>query len=83
MLPPSFQVPASIVLLAGGALACFAGYRLFKQVLAVYGFILGALIASSMVGAAGTWVTALAALGSPPPATARHRPAPRTSGAGR
>ena len=63
MLPPSFQVPASIVLLAGGALACFAGYRLFKQVLAVYGFILGALIASSMVGAAGTWVTVLAALG--------------------
>ncbi|HNV03665.1 MAG TPA: DUF4203 domain-containing protein [Vicinamibacterales bacterium] len=63
MLPPSFQVPASIVLLAGGALACFAGYRLFRQVLAVYGFILGALIATSVVGQAGTWVTVLAALG--------------------
>ena len=63
MLPLSIQVPASIVLLAGGAMACFAGYRLFRLVLGVYGFILGALIASSMVGAAGTWVIVLAALG--------------------
>lgn len=62
MLPLAIQVPASIVLLAGGALACFAGYRLFRMVLGIYGFILGALIASSMVGAAGTWVIVLAAL---------------------
>ena len=62
MLPLAIQVPASIVLLAGGALACFAGYRLFKMVMGIYGFILGALIASSMVGAAGTWVIVLAAL---------------------
>ena len=62
MLPLSIQVPASIVLLAGGAMACFAGYRLFRLVLGVYGFILGALIASSMVGAGGTWTIALAAL---------------------
>jgi hypothetical protein len=63
MLPLAIQVPASIVLLAGGALACFAGYRLFRMVMGIYGFILGALIASSMVGAAGTWVIVLAALG--------------------
>ena len=48
MLPLSIQVPASVVLLAGGAVACFAGYRLFRLVLGVYGFILGALVASSM-----------------------------------
>lgn len=62
MLPLAIQVPASIVLLAGGALACFAGYRLFRAVLGIYGFILGALLASSAVGTAGTWVIVVAAL---------------------
>ena len=62
MLPLSVQVPASILLLAGGAIACFAGYRLFRLVLGVYGFILGALLASSMVGSSGTWTIVLAAL---------------------
>ena len=63
MLPLSIQVPASIVLLAGGAMACFAGYRLFRLVLGVYGFILGALLGSSMAGASGTWMVAAAAIG--------------------
>jgi hypothetical protein len=62
MLPLSIQVPASIVLLAGGAMACFAGYRLFRLVLGVYGFILGALLASSMVGAGAAWTVVLAAI---------------------
>jgi hypothetical protein len=62
MLPLSIQVPASIVLLAGGAMACFAGYRLFRLVLGVYGFIMGALLASSWAGAGSTWAVALAAL---------------------
>ena len=50
MLPVSFQTPAAIVLLLGGLLACFAGYRVFRIVLAIYGFILGALISSSFMG---------------------------------
>ena len=50
MLPASFQTPAAIVLLLGGLLACFAGYRVFRVVLAIYGFILGALLASSFMG---------------------------------
>jgi hypothetical protein len=62
MLPLSVQVPASIVLLAGGAMACFAGYRLFRLVLGVYGFILGALFASHLVGASGTWTVVAAAI---------------------
>ena len=62
MLPLSAQVPASIVLLAGGAMACFAGYRLFRLVLGVYGFILGALLASSIAGASGTWMAVAAAI---------------------
>jgi hypothetical protein len=64
MLPLSLQVPASVIMLAGGAIACFGGYRLFRLVLGIYGFILGALIGSSMVGSAGTWtVLAGAAVG--------------------
>jgi len=50
MLPATFQTPAAIVLLLGGLLACFAGYRVFRVVLATYGFILGALVASSFMG---------------------------------
>lgn len=55
MLPATFQVPAAIILLAGGLLACFAGYRVFRVVLAIYGFILGALLASSLMGAEQTF----------------------------
>lgn len=50
MLPTTFELPAAIVLVLAGAVACFAGYRLFRVVLAVYGFILGAMLASSMMG---------------------------------
>ena len=39
------------LLVAGGLLSCFFGYRLFKFVLAIFGFILGALAASSILGA--------------------------------
>jgi hypothetical protein len=50
MLPASYQSVAAAVLLVGGALACVAGYRLFKVVLAVFGAILGGLAASSLIG---------------------------------
>lgn len=64
MLPSAYQVPAAIVLLVGGLLACFAGYRLFKVVLGIYGFILGALIASSAMGAdQGGWMVVAAVVG--------------------
>ena len=54
MLPHSYEVPAAILLVLGGALSCFAGYRLFKIVLGLYGFILGAMLASSMMGTSNT-----------------------------
>ena len=60
MLPATFQTPAAIVLLLGGLLACFAGYRLFRIVLAIYGFILGALLASSFMGTEQTMSMVLA-----------------------
>jgi hypothetical protein len=54
MLPAAYQVPAAVFLLAGGILACFSGYRLFKVVLGVFGFIIGALAASSVFGSGDT-----------------------------
>ena len=63
MLPASFQTPAAVILLAGGLISCFAGYRVFRIVLGIYGFIIGALFASGIVGPENTvWMT-VAALG--------------------
>ncbi len=62
MIPTTLQIPAAFILLAGGLLACFAGYRLFRIVLAIYGFILGALFASSLVSPASAWSMVIAAL---------------------
>ena len=62
MLPSSYQLPAAIVLLLGGAIACFFGYRLFRIVLAIFGFIIGALAASSVFGASDTGPMIVAAL---------------------
>ena len=56
MLPASFQTPAAVILLIGGLLACFAGYRIFRIVLGIYGFIGGALLASNIVGTENTKV---------------------------
>ena len=62
MLPSAYQIPAAAVLLAGGVLACFFGYRMFKAVLAVFGFIVGALAASSVFGTTDTTPMVLAAI---------------------
>jgi hypothetical protein len=62
MLPHSYELPAALLLVLGGALSCFAGYRLFKVVLGIYGFILGAMIGSSMMAASNTTGMVLAAL---------------------
>jgi uncharacterized protein DUF4203 len=64
MLPASFQTPAAIILLIGGLLSCFAGYRVFRVVLGIYGFILGALMASSAMGTEQTmWMIVAAIVG--------------------
>jgi len=57
MMPAAYQVPAAIALVVGGAVACFFGYRLFRIVLSIFGFILGGLMASSLVGPSdATWM---------------------------
>jgi hypothetical protein len=62
MLPAAYQLPAAIVLLVGGAISCFFGYRLFRLVLALSGFILGAFVASSIFGMSDTGPMVIAAL---------------------
>jgi hypothetical protein len=62
MLPQSYELPAALVLLIAGALSCFAGYRLFRIVLAIFGFILGAMLSSSVMGISNTTAMVLAAV---------------------
>ena len=62
MLPASFQLPAAIVLVAGGLLSCFAGYRVFRVVLAFFGFVVGALLTSSFMGTEQTMYMIVGAL---------------------
>jgi hypothetical protein len=62
VLPEAYGTPAAIALVLGGALTCFAGYRLFRVVLGIYGFVLGAMIASSTVGVNSTGAMVAAAL---------------------
>ncbi len=62
MLPTSYQLPAGVLLILAGLLACLAGYRLFRFVLTVYGFVLGALFASTLVAPSDTFAM-LVALG--------------------
>lgn len=62
MLPAAYQLPAASVLVLGGVVACFLGYRLFKFVLGIFGFLLGALAASSIWGAGDTTYMVIAAL---------------------
>ena len=54
MIPASYQVPFAVLLCLGGTVACFFGYRLFRIVLAITGFILGALATSSVFGVSDT-----------------------------
>ena len=62
MFPAFLQTPAAVILLLGGVLACFAGYRTFRIVLGIYGFIIGVLLATSIVGTENTLWTIVAAL---------------------
>ena len=63
MIPQAYQLPAIALLLVGGVIAWAAGYRLFRLVLTVYGFLLGALIGSSMLGPSDTAMLVFAGLG--------------------
>jgi hypothetical protein len=62
MLPASYAVPTAVVLALAGLLACFAGYRLFRVVLGINGFVLGAFITTSMMEPSSSWTLVAAAI---------------------
>lgn len=62
MLPARYAAPAALVLTVGGLIACFAGYRLFRVVLGLYGFFLGAMLTTSTMGTSNMWYLVLAAV---------------------
>ena len=82
MLPVSFQMPAGILLVLAGLVSCFAGYRLFRVVLGMFGFIVGWLFVSSAMGTEQTLWMLLAAIGGGLVGRADPR-SPRTSSASR
>jgi hypothetical protein len=64
MLPGSFQIPAAVILFAGGLCSCFAGYRIFRFVLAFFGFVFGALFVGAAMGSDQTlWMIGASLLG--------------------
>ena len=62
MLPVAYATPAAVILLVGGLLSCFAGYRMFRVVLGLYGFIIGASITTAAYGSSGTVALVVAAI---------------------
>lgn len=62
MLPAAYTTPAAAILALGGLLACFAGYRLFRFVLGIYGFFIGAGIATTLMGSSNMWSLVIAAV---------------------
>jgi len=61
VLPATYQMPGGLVLLLGGIVVCFFGYRLFRIALSIIGFILGAGAASSVFGISDTMPMLIAA----------------------
>ena len=57
------HVSVAIILLATGLVSCFLGYRLFKWLLAVLGFGVGAYLASLFVVTSSLWTAVLLSVG--------------------
>lgn len=64
MLPETLHVPAAVLFLVGGVLSCFLGQRTFRIVLGLYGFVIGVLVAGSLIGPADSTRDILILLGS-------------------
>ena len=63
LIPQPYQLPFFVLLVLGGAITWSAGYRLFRLVLTFFGFILGALASSSLLGTSDTTLLIFAAIG--------------------
>jgi hypothetical protein len=62
MLPAAYATPAAAVVALGGLLACFAGFRLFRIVLGLYGGLIGAALMIARMDSPSLWMLVLAAL---------------------
>jgi hypothetical protein len=60
MFPTNYLLPIAGLLVLGGLLACFFGYRLFRIVLGVYGFYFGAMVTTQFMAPTNTWALVLA-----------------------
>lgn len=64
MLPAAYQLPFAVLTIIGGLVSCFYGYRWFRTVLAISGFLIGALAASSFFASSETtWMLGAALVG--------------------
>jgi len=52
----SLHIPIAIILLAGGLLACFLGYRLLRVLLAILGFVAGVIASTLFFEQFDTWL---------------------------
>ena len=57
----SVHAPVAIILLAGGGVACFLGYRLLRLLLAAGGFAAGATVAVALARGLDVWLVVAAA----------------------
>ena len=64
MASVSLHVPVAIILLAGGIVSCFFGYRLLRVLLAAYGFIGGVLLAVQFGGELEPWSSVALTIGA-------------------
>jgi hypothetical protein len=63
LIPEPYQAPAIALFVLGGAIAWAAGFRLFRLVLTIFGFYIGALAATAVLGPSDRTLLVLAALG--------------------
>lgn len=63
LIPTPYQEPAIVLFILGGLIAWAAGYRLFRLVLTLFGFYIGALAATAVLGPSDRTLLIFAGLG--------------------
>jgi hypothetical protein len=63
LIPTPYQVPVLVLFVLGGVIAWAAGYRLFRFVLTLFGFYIGALAATAALGPGDRALLLFAGLG--------------------
>lgn len=59
----SLHIPIAIILLVGGLLACFLGYRLLRVLLAIFGFVAGVIVSTLFFEQFEAWVAFIITVG--------------------